>query len=64
MLRNWRTLKVGDKVHYYGKDFDGEWDYICEIVKVDKDFVIVEWDEIRLYLDDETKDLFRADNYK
>ena len=59
MLKNWRNLIVGDKVHYYGEDFDGEWDYICEIIRVDEEFAIAEWDGVRLYLDDETADLFR-----
>ena len=59
MLRNWRSLRVGDRVHYYGKDFDGEWDYICTIIIIDKDHAIAEWDGVKLYLDDETADLFR-----
>ncbi len=59
MLRNWRSLKVGDRVHYYGEDFDGKWDYICEIIRVDEDCAIAEWDDVKLHIDDETADLFR-----
>jgi len=59
MLKNWRTLKVGDTVHFYGKEFDGAWDDICTVIEVKDDCVLVDDNGITLTIEDWSMDMFR-----
>ena len=59
MLKDWRSLKVGDKIRWYGKEFDGSWDLPCKVIEIKSDCVIADWDGVKLPIDDWSMDQFK-----
>ena len=56
---NWRKLKLGDPILFYGQDFSGKFSFNGYVEKIFEDHVIVKADGMNLWLDDDTKDLFK-----
>lgn len=59
MLKDWRNLKVGEKVHFYGRDFDGCWDFVCTVIEIKKDCVLADSEGMTLTIDDWSMNMFR-----
>ena len=55
---DWKNLKLGDPILYYGQEFDGKFSFNGYVEKIFEDHVIVKADGMDLWLDDDTKDLF------
>lgn len=56
---NWKTLEIGEIVEWHYKDFDGEGSYIGVVTDIDKNRALVVADGMTLWLDDNTKEMFR-----
>lgn len=54
----WRKWNIGDRVQYIVNEFDGcrSWNGI--LTEMHEDHAIVEADGMKLWLDDDTQDLF------
>ncbi|MCD7824243.1 MAG: hypothetical protein LUG86_09580 [Oscillospiraceae bacterium] len=56
---NYRTLKVGDKVHFHAEEFDGTSDWDGTITKTESDHAIMGTaDGDSYWIDDDTADMF------
>lgn len=59
-MRNWRGLKIGDKVRFIWDDFDGHGEKICVVIEVTRDRVLAKpADEPPYWIDDDTAYMFR-----
>lgn len=58
-MKDWRSLKIGEKVHIHTDEFDGITDFDGVVTEVHPDHVIM-LDEIgvRNWIDDMTEELF------
>lgn len=58
---DWRCLQVGDKVKYHVDEFDTvkPYDIDAEVTEVHDDHAIARGEEMNLWIDDETVDMFR-----
>jgi hypothetical protein len=60
MLKDWRTLKVGDKVSYHAEDFDGVTNISgMTISDVDSERAIASYDGMSFWIDDDTSYQFQ-----
>jgi len=59
MLRNWRNLKVGDRIRWYGTEFDGSWDEPCTVKEIRNDCILADCDGLTLTIDDWSMDQFK-----
>ena len=48
MIRDWKSLNVGDCIRWYGKEFDGSWDEPCTVKEKYEDHLIADCDGIEL----------------
>lgn len=58
----WRTWNIGDRVLYHFCDFDGSGAFIGIVAEKHKDHLIIRVDDMNLWLDDDTVDMFRRIN--
>ena len=58
-MQNWREWKIGDKVKYSWNEFAGKGSLIGLLTIQEEDHAIVEAEDMHLWLDDDTKDMFR-----
>ena len=59
MIRDWKSLNVGDCIRWYGKEFDGSWDEPCTIKEKFENHLIADCDGIELWIDDWSASQFK-----
>lgn len=63
-MKDWRNLKVGDKLRWFGSEFDGSWDRPCTVVEIKDWCVIAECDGMELTIDDCFESMFKREKVK
>ena len=59
---NWQLWNVGDKVRYFGTEFDGSFEFFGVITKKFDDHLIAESEGMTLWIDDFSADMFERIN--
>ena len=56
---DYRKLKIGQPVLFFGVEFDGEFKVNAVVTKVEEDHAIARGDDMNLWIDDRNADLFK-----
>ena len=57
-MKDWKKLKIGDPILFYGNEFDGTFKEEGLVNQIYTDHIIVKANGMNLWLDDNTEDLF------
>lgn len=58
-MNNWKEWEIGDKIKWNWQEFDGKGCMIGILIKKESDHAIVKADDMNLWLDDDTSDMFK-----
>ena len=58
MINDWNDLNVGDELIYHIDEFDGSYTGKAIVTEKYPDHLIVVCDDMRLWLDDDVRDMF------
>jgi len=57
-VKDWKQLRLGESVIYYGKEFDGVFKEEGYVNEISDNHIIVKANGMNLWLDDDTESLF------